>query len=185
MRFGDKKYIIKKKLTMSTCFIMTVAIIVLINNFLVSNIFKTKSNGVKNKQYALSLKDFNDEAISEDDIYIDEESSFIANKLFYTANGNKMKLSYELFESDYEFMVSWNFNKMMDWFKNQDIYYNPIETNLPNEVKVYASEKGNNYIINSKYRVIEVIGLEEKSNKEEILNIVYNKIFKDGVEEKI
>ena len=139
----------------------------------------------KSKQYALGLKDFNDEAITEDDIYIDEESSFIANKIFYTANGKKMKLSYELFESDYEFMVKWNFNKMMDWFKKQDVFYYEIKTNLPVEVNVYVNEKANNYIITSKNKLIEIIGLEEESNKEDILDIVYNKIFKDEMEEKI
>lgn len=109
----NKKDSIRKKLTVSTCFIIAIVSIMVLNNFLVPNIFKSKSNRVKSKEYSLSLKDFNDEVSSEEDIYVDEESSFIANKLFYTANGRKMKLSYELFESDYRFIVNWNFNKMM------------------------------------------------------------------------
>lgn len=180
----NKKDNAKKKVTISSIFIILITTIFIINNFFIANIFKNKSMAGKNKQYALGLKDFNDEAITEEDIYIDEESSFIANKIFYTANGKKMKLSYELFESDYEFMVKWNFNKMMDWFKKQDIFYYEIKTSLPVEVNVYVNEKANNYIIISKNKLIEIIGLEE-SNKEEVLDIVYNKIFKNKLEEKI
>lgn len=181
----NKKDSIKKKLTISSCFIITIVSIVVLNNFLVSNIFKNKSNGVKSKQYSLSLEDFNDEVSREEDIYVDEESSFIANKLFYTANGKKMKLSYELFESDYRFMVNWNFNKMMNWFEKQGICYNEIKTNLPNEVKVYTNEEENNYIILSLNKVIEVIGLYEINDKEEVLNVVYNKIFINKKEEVV
>ena len=181
----NKKDSIKKKLTISSCFIITIVSIVVLNNFLVSNIFKNKSNGVKSKQYSLSLEDFNDEVSREEDIYVDEESSFIANKLFYTANGKKMKLSYELFESDYRFMVNWNFNKMMNWFEKQGICYNEIKTNLPNEVKVYTNGEENNYIILSLNKVIEVIGLDEINDKEEVLNVVYNKIFINKKEEVV
>ena len=179
----SKKYSIRKKLTISTCFIITIVSIVLLNNFLVSTIFKNRSNEIKSRQYSLSLKDFNDEVSSEDDIYVDEESSFIANKLFYTANGKKMKLSYELFESDYGFMVNWNFNKMMKWFENQGIIYKEIQTNLPNEVKVYTNEKENNYIILSLNKIIEVIGVDSKNDKEAVLNVVYNKVFINKREE--
>lgn len=179
----SKKDSIRKKLTISTCFIITIVSIVLLNNFLVTNIFKNRSNGLKSRQYSLSLKDFNDEVSSEDDIYVDEESSFIANKLFYTANGKKMKLSYELFESDYGFMVNWNFNKMMKWFQNQGIAYKEIQTNLPNVVKVYTNEKANNYIILSLNKIIEVIGLDSENDKEEVLSVVYNKVFINNREE--
>ena len=179
----NKKDSIRKKLTVSTCFIIAIVSIMVLNNFLVPNIFKSKSNRVKSKEYSLSLKDFNDEVSSEEDIYVDEESSFIANKLFYTANGRKMKLSYELFESDYRFIVNWNFNKMMKWFENKGITYKEIQTNLPNEVKVYTNEKENNYIILSSNKVIEVIGLDSIKDKEDVLNIVYNKIFTNKKEE--
>ena len=179
----NKKDSIRKKLTVSTCFIIAIVSIMVLNNFLVPNIFKSKSNRVKSKEYSLSLKDFNDEVSSEEDIYVDEESSFIANKLFYTANGRKMKLSYELFESDYRFIVNWNFNKMMKWFENKGITYKEIQTNLPNAVKVYTNEKENNYIILSSNKVIEVIGLDSIKDKEDVLNIVYNKIFTNKKEE--
>ncbi|MDV4149810.1 hypothetical protein R0131_03075, partial [Clostridium sp. AL.422] len=166
-----------KKLTISSYLVITIAVIILVNNFIVSNIFKNKSNEIKNREYLLSLKDFNDDVYTEDDILVDENNSFLAHKLFYSAYGKNKKLSYELFESDHKWMVNWNFNRMMDWFENQGISYTEIETNLPNKVKVYTNEKKNNYIMLSSNKVIEVMGIDEIDNKEDVLNVVYNKIF--------
>ena len=72
---------------------------------------------------------------------------------------------------------------MMKWFENKGITYKEIQTNLPNEVKVYTNEKENNYIILSSNKVIEVIGLDSIKDKEDVLNIVYNKIFTNKKEE--
>ena len=71
----------------------------------------------------------------------------------------------------------------MKWFENKGITYKEIQTNLPNAVKVYTNEKENNYIILSSNKVIEVIGLDSIKDKEDVLNIVYNKIFTNKKEE--
>lgn len=47
----NKKNTIKKKLSIATCFAVAIVSILLINNFIVSNIFKNKGNGLKSKQY--------------------------------------------------------------------------------------------------------------------------------------
>lgn len=184
MRFGDKKGILKKKLTRSSIFILIIAIVFIVNNFIITNIFKNKNNGVKNREYSLSIKDFNDEVYNEEDIYIDEDSSFLSHKIFYTANGKNMRLSYELFESNYKWMVNWNFNKMMDWFEKKEISYREIETSLPKNIKVYTNENEKNFILLSANKIIEIIGIDEVENKEEVISIVFNRVFKD-VEEII
>ena len=76
MDFGGKKVGIKKKLAISSCFIITVIAILLINNFIITNIFKNKNNGMKNKLYSLSIKDFNDDVVNEEDLYIDENRGY-------------------------------------------------------------------------------------------------------------
>lgn len=182
---GNKKDSLKKKLIISSYFIITFVAIFLANNFMVSNILKNSSNESKNEEYLLSLKDFNDEIYNEEDLYIDENEGFLAHRLFYTANGKKIRLSYELFESNYKWMINWNFNRMMDWFEKQGISYKEIETNLPNEVKVFNNEKANNYIILSDNKIIEMIGLDGEEDKHKLLNIVYNKVFNDTKEERI
>lgn len=180
----NKRDTLKKKLTISSCFILGIATVFIINNFIITNIFKNKNNGVKNRDYSLGIKDFNDEVYNEEDIYIDEDNSFLAHKMFYTANGKNMRLSYELFESNYKWMVNWNFNKMMDWFEKKGISYREIETSLPKDIKVYTNENEKNFILLSSNKIIEIIGLDEVENKEEVISIVFNKVFKD-VEEII
>lgn len=180
----NKRDTLKKKLTISSCFILGIVTVFIINNFIIANIFKNKNNGVKNRDYSLSIKDFNDEVYNEEDIYIDEDNSFLAHKIFYTANGKNMRLSYELFESNYKWMVNWNFNKMMDWFEKKGISYREIETSLPKDIKVYTNENEKNFILLSSNKIIEIIGLDDVENKEEVISIVFNKVFKD-VEEII
>lgn len=180
MKCSYKKIMLKKKISLSSYFIMIIATILLINNFIIMNIFK--GNGLKNKIYSLSIKDFNDEVI-DDGLFIDESIGFLAKSLFYTANGKNMRLSYDLLESEYKWVINWNFNKMMEWFESQGIMYTEVESSLPSSIKVYSNEDKSNYILLSEHKIIEVIGLEK--DKDKIINIVYNKVFKDTKEEMV
>ena len=172
---------LKKKVSISSYFIMIVAFIVLINNFIIMNIFKNKNNEIKSKLYSLSIRDFNDDIINEEDLYIDENKGFLTKSVFYIANGRNMRLSYDLFESDYKWIVNWNFNKMMNWFEGQGIKYTEVKSSLPNFIKVYKNQQESNYILLSDNKIIEIIGLEE--DKDKVIDIVYKKVFKDTKEE--
>ncbi|MDU5111629.1 MAG: DUF2812 domain-containing protein [Clostridium sp.] len=168
---------IKKNTTIASLLILIVSIVLIINNFIVDNDSNNTNNSVDRKEHALSLNDFNDELISDKDLFIDESSSFLASKIFYNAYGKNMQLSYELFESDYEWITKLNFNRVMKWFENQDIKYNEIETNLPEDIKVLVNEKGSNYFLVSSKKMIELIGVEDIKDKEDFFNTVYEKIF--------
>lgn len=180
MKCRYKKTMLKKKISLSSCFIMIVATILLFNNFIIMNIFKGKNNGLKNKISSLSIRDFNDEVIDEG-LFIDESIGFLANSIFYTANGKNMRLSYDLLESEYKWVINWNFNKMMEWFESQGIMYTEVKSSLPSFIKAYSNEDKSNYILLSENKIIEIIGLEK--DKDKIINIVYNKVFKDTKEE--
>ena len=168
---------IKKNTTIASLLIVIVSIALIINNFIVENDSKNTNNSVDRKEHSLSLNDFNDELISDKDLFIDESSSFLASKIFYNAYGKNMQLSYELFESDYEWITKLNFNRVMKWFENQGIKYNEIKTNLPEDIKVLVNEKGSNYFLVSSTKMIELIGVEDIKDKEDFFNTVYEKIF--------
>lgn len=166
-----------KKISITMYFIITVLSILFMNKFIINNLFNSNTGKKDLNQYALTLKDFNDEIIDEQSIYIDENKSFLAHTIFYSANGRSTKLSYELFESNYNWVVEWNFNKMMEWFKDHDISYIEIKTDLPSDVKVYRNSKSNNYIIVSDKKIIEILGYDENV-KYDMLKKTYDKIFK-------
>lgn len=168
---------LKKNTTIASLLILVVSAALIINNFIVDNDSNNNNKSVDRKEYSLSLNDFNDELISDKDLFIDESSSFLASKIFYNAYGKKMQLSYELFESDYEWITKLNFNRVMKWFENQGIKYNEIETNLPDDIKVLVNEKGSNYFLVSSKKMIELIGVEDIKDKEDFFNTVYEKIF--------
>lgn len=168
---------IKKNTAIASLLILVVSTALIINNFIVDNYSNNTNNSVDRKEYSLSLNDFNDELISDKDLFIDESSSFLASKIFYNAYGKNMQLSYELFESDYEWITKLNFNRVMKWFENQGIKYNEIETNLPEDIKVLVNEKGSNYFLVSSKKMIELIGVEDIKDKEDFFKTVYEKIF--------
>ena len=168
---------IKRNTIISSFLILIVTAVLIINNFILDNGSSNTNKSVNSKEYSLSLKDFNDELISDEDLFVDESSSFLASKIFYSAYGKNIKLSYELFESNHEWITKLNFDKMMKWFEKQDIKYNEIETNLPNDIKVLVNEKGNNYILVSSKKIIELIAVEDIEDKEDFFNTVYEKIF--------
>lgn len=168
---------IKKNTTIASLLIVIVSIALIINNFIVKNDSNNTNKSVDRKEHSLSLNDFNDELISDKDLFIDESSSFLASKIFYNAYGKNMQLSYELFESDYEWITKLNFNRVMKWFENQGIKYNEIETNLPEDIKVLVNDKGSNYFLISSKKMIELIGVEDIEDKEDFFNTVYEKIF--------
>lgn len=168
---------IKKNTTIASLLIVIVSIALIINNFIVENDSNNTHKSVDRKEHSLSLNDFNDELISDKDLFIDESSSFLASKIFYNAYGKNMQLSYELFESDYEWITKLNFNRVMKWFENQGIKYAEVETNLPEDIKVLVNEKGSNYFLVSSKKMIELIGVEDIKDKEDFFNTVYEKIF--------
>ncbi|MBS5951226.1 MAG: DUF2812 domain-containing protein [Clostridium sp.] len=168
---------IKKNTTIASLLIVIVSIALIISNFIVDNDSNNTNKSMNRKEHSLSLNDFNDELISDKDLFIDESSSFLASKIFYNAYGKNMQLSYELFESDYEWITKLNFNRVMKWFENQGIKYTEIETNLPEDIKVLVNEKGSNYFLVSSKKMIELIGVEDIKDKEDFFNTVYEKIF--------
>lgn len=168
---------IKKNTTIASLLIVIVSIALIISNFIVDNNSNNTNKSMDRKEHSLSLNDFNDELISDKDLFIDESSSFLASKIFYNAYGKNMQLSYELFESDYEWITKLNFNRVMKWFENQDIKYTEVETNLPEDIKVLVNEKGSNYFLVSSKKMIELIGVEDIKDKEDFFNTVYEKIF--------
>ncbi|WP_411170265.1 DUF2812 domain-containing protein [Clostridium sp. MB05] len=166
-----------KKVNIIMYFIITIVSILFINKFIINSLFNSNNEKKDLSQYALTLKDFNDEIIDEQSIYIDENKSFLAHTIFYSANGKNRKLSYELFESNYNWVIEWNFNKMMDWFKDYNISYSEIKIDLPADVKVYRNNKSNNYILVSDKKIIEIFG-DDENIKCDMLKKTYDKIFR-------
>lgn len=124
----------------------------------------------------LVLEDFNDTS-KDESLYCSIEQTSIASYIFYSKKGKKEHLSYDIFESKYEWPVKYNFNKIMKFANKIDVDYIEKQTNLPQDIKVYMNEHGHKYIIISKNKMVE-ISKKDNISEEELINIVYEKIFK-------
>ncbi|WP_288221390.1 DUF2812 domain-containing protein [uncultured Clostridium sp.] len=127
-------------------------------------------------EVTLKLQDFND-VDKDDSEWFRVDKSPIANYIFYSNEGNKMYLSYELLESKYKWAVKYNFNKRINYFKELGISYKEKETNLAKDIKVYVNEERFKYIIVSENKMIEIYEADTVS-EEKLINIVYEKVFK-------
>ena len=74
--------------------------------------------------------------------------------------------------------MKYNFNKKMKFVNKNNIRYIEKETNLPQSIQVYMNELGHEYIIISENKMVEISNVEEIS-EEELINTVYEKVFKE------
>lgn len=175
----NKNYKNKKIIISGAYLVLTFTIFFIIMNMIFKSTFINHYNyndETLSKVSNLRLEDFND-IDKEDSLYFRLEKTPIASYLLYLNAGEKNYLSYEIFESKYEWPVKYNFNKRMEFANKIDVDYIEKQTNLPQDIKVYMNEYGHQYIIISKNKMVE-ISKKDNISEEELINIVYEKIFK-------
>ncbi|TGY43488.1 DUF2812 domain-containing protein [Clostridium sartagoforme] len=158
--------------------ILPVIIAIVMMTTIFSNAILDSNNKkeISKKDFYLTLEDFNDSS-KDDNLYYIEDKSPIASYLFYSVAGKKNYLSYDIFESDYKWVVKYNFNKRINFVREIGIDYIEKETNLPKDIKVFMNERGDKYIFISDYKMVEISTLEEIS-EDELISVVYEKLFK-------
>lgn len=175
----NKNYKNRKIIIPIVYIVLSLVIIIIIINMVIINVF---TKGYKHNEKMLEsvphlvLEDFNDTS-KDGSLLCGIEKTPIASYIFYSEKGKKEHLSYHIFESKYEWPVRYNFNKNMKFANKIDVDYIEKQTNLPQDIKVYMNEHGHEYIIISSNKMIE-ISTRESLSEEELINIVYEKIFK-------
>lgn len=181
----NKNYENGKIIIIITHFIMTILTLIIITSVMSYTILEDLKN--KENKYGkrlekasyLKLEDFNDTSSTKDSIkYYRTTKSPIASNLYYSDDGEKINLNYEIFQSNYKWPVKYNFEKKMKFVNENNIRYIEKETNLPKDIKVYMNELGHEYIIISENKMVEISTVEEIS-EEELINTVYEKVFKE------
>ncbi|MBU3109133.1 DUF2812 domain-containing protein [Clostridium gasigenes] len=180
---SETKYKYKKKriINIISYVVIIILSVVIMNGLIFSEIFSgNRENEIKKDNYILTLRDFNDEAIDEEALYINENNGILASKLYYYNKGENTELSYELFQSKYKWAVKYDFNKMMNSVKKINIKYIEKETDLPDDIKVYMNERGHIYLMVSANKLIEISGWDKNLSEDELFNKVYEKVFMDN-----
>ncbi|ATD54551.1 DUF2812 domain-containing protein [Clostridium chauvoei] len=172
----------KKTLNILVYVIFTVVIFIGLNTLIFSEVFSkinSRDSKIEEENYPIVLNDFNDKSINDEGKYIDEKNGVLASRLYYSVKGEKIDLSYDLFESNYKWTVEYAINKKMKWLKEINIKYIKKETNLPSEIQVYKQENRNTYLMISDNKIIEINDWNEILSEDELLNKFYEKVFKE------
>ena len=173
----------KRKLNIISYVVICLITIIIMNRIIFTGLIGDNNWYIKkiNKDdYIMTLKDFGEKAISEDRLYVNEEKSFLASSLYYSNLGENIGLSYELFQSKYEWAVKYNFNKQMNSVKKINVKYIKKETDLPDDIKVYMNEHGHIYLMVSSNKIIEISNWDKNLSEDELFNKVYEKVFIDN-----
>lgn len=169
-----------------TIFIVVGISIVNITTFMNSDNKKYLS---EEEKFPLTLLDFNDSALEENSYtydeleafstaFVNEDTGIIADNLFYSNEGANGELFYELFESKYNWAIKYKIEELMNDIKEYNLNYEIIKSHLPDYIKVYRNEKADRYLLISNDKVLEISKYNSEQSEEELLDLVYKKIFK-------
>lgn len=160
---------LKKKRSINIIAYVAICIItlVMLNTVLFKDMLnkRTDSSG----SYIITLEDFNDKH-NEDKtgLYVSNNSSILASRLYYSIDGENMNLNYELFESKYRWIINYKFKCIKDRLNELGIRCVKVKTEFPEEVEVYKNEKGHIYYILSDNKVLEFYNFEHYNNIDDL-----------------
>lgn len=128
------------------------------------------------KDYTLTLEDFND--VSNDTSnFSRKKKSLLEEAEVYMYDGKDTSISYELYKSKYKWIINYALNKEFDKFDSFGDKIIEIKSELPGNVKAYLVEGRNRFMIASDNTFITVYVESNTLSQNEILNIIYNKVF--------
>lgn len=129
-----------------------------------------------NKELNLTLEDFNDKSVNASRNYIQENKGVFASELWFYDEGSNGDLDYNLFESNYKWIVEKYLDDKIKWINT--LGSSTVEkVNYNKDVTLYTLQERNFYMLVSKNKVIYFINLNYRYDKDEFINIIYEEVF--------
>lgn len=130
----------------------------------------------RNSELNLTLEDFNDKSVNTSSNYIYEDKGTFASQLSFYDGGSNGDLDYNLFESNYKWIMDKYLEDRIKWINT--LGNSSVEkVNYNEEVTLYTLQERNFYMLASEDKVIDFINLNYKYDKEDFINKVYEEIF--------
>ncbi|MNP14801.1 hypothetical protein D3C76_1071370 [compost metagenome] len=137
----------------------------------INEIAKTKSE--------LTISDFGYKE-NESDFYGDYQKSILAERIYYSNRDENNSLSYTVLNSKYPWIVELQENRITEWVSRFEEDLKIRNTSLPSNIRVYSDEKYEAYIFVTKNRVVDMHINLSRIDKDEFLDIVYEKLLKEN-----
>ena len=130
----------------------------------------------RNSELNLTLEDFNDKSVNTSSNYIYEDKGTFASQLSFYDEGSNGDLDYNLFESNYKWIMDKYLEDRIKWINT--LGNSSVEkVNYNEEVTLYTLQERNFYMLVSEDKVIDFINLNYRYDKEDFINKVYEEIF--------
>lgn len=130
----------------------------------------------RNSELNLTLEDFNDKSVNTSSNYIYEDKGTFASQLWFYDGGSNGDLDYNLFESNYKWIIDKYLEDRIKWINT--LGNSSVEkVNYNEEVTLYTLQERNFYMLVSEDKVIDFINLNYRYDKEDFINKVYEEIF--------
>ncbi|MGL5616805.1 MAG: DUF2812 domain-containing protein [Sarcina sp.] len=144
-----------------------------------SPLFKSneKKFGVEN--VPLTLEDFH--LSSEEEPFYRTEKGVVASLLKYNDYANDLILSYDIFESNFSWIVKENLKKVLSYNRMLGDELKLMESDLEKGIELYIGANENQFILKSKNKIVEFSlidysNLLEGRDKNDIIKLVYEKL---------
>jgi hypothetical protein len=136
-------------------------------------------NKVPKDKFELVFSDFGYEE-NESDFYGGYQKSLLAERVRYSNSDENNSLSYTVLSSKYPWIVELQENRITEWVSRFEEDLKIRNTSLPSNIRVYSDEKYEAYIFVTKNRVIDMHINLSGIDKDEFLDIVYEKLLKEN-----
>lgn len=182
-------FINKKKYSKNTNMVISIGstlvsiylIVMLIGVIAFRSIIKADENQVTTDKSSLTLMDFGYKENIYENPHIDFNKSILAENKNYYYGEEDNKLNYEIFESQYPWVVKFHENRLISILIKYGSDIKEEKTNLPSNIRVYSEmyseDKEKGFILISEDKVVEIRRKFSDINDEEFLNRVYKILF--------
>ena len=182
------RYVRKKRYSRETNITLTisgavVAIFVLLTftgiSISIDDLNEDNINEIAKTKSELTISDFGYKE-NESDFYGDYQKSILAERIYYSNRDENNSLSYTVLNSKYPWIVELQENRITEWVGRFEEDLKIRNTSLPSNIRVYSDEKYEAYIFVTKNRVIDMHINLSGIDKDEFLDIVYEKLLKEN-----
>jgi heme/copper-type cytochrome/quinol oxidase subunit 2 len=182
------RYIRKKRYSRETNITLTisgavVAIFVLLIftgiSISIDALSEDNRNEIAKTKSELTISDFGYKE-NESDFYGDYQKSILAERIYYSNRDENNSLSYTVLNSKYPWIVELQENRITEWVSRFEEDLKIRNTSLPSNIRVYSDEENEAYIFVTKNRVVDMHINLSGIDKDEFLDIVYEKLLKEN-----
>lgn len=174
----------KKRYSKNTNMVITIGgtiasvyiVLSLMGVILIGSITGDKENKVSTDKVSLALEDF---GYKEDEKtpYFRFDKSIIAERTEYYSNSGDNNLDYSILRSKYSWAIKFHEKRLVNTLNKYGKDLKLENTKLPSNIKVYADNKKECFVLTSEDKVIKIRNNFSGISEDEFLNKVYKKIF--------